>query len=179
MSQKRGNGGFSVPCQLTVFCIFFFTSLDKASSAEENDTKIIKFGWVIWILCPFLEIQSFSNFAWFLRPMSEELCREKPSKIMVFCGRQLIRVSFVATNLMMSKNMTFLARKVLKIRRSAFFGTPGTHNCDDVVVLLLWMMLLLLLNCFSPIIVLVYNSYEAASKYFNSSNYITLHVPDS
>ena len=51
----------------------------KASSAEENDTKIIKFGWVILILCPFLEIQSFSNFAWFLWPMSEELCREKPS----------------------------------------------------------------------------------------------------
>ena len=27
--------------------------------------------------------------------------------------------------LMMSKHMTFLARKVLKIHRSAFFGTPG------------------------------------------------------
>ena len=56
-----------------------FYIIDKASSAEENDTKIIKFGWVILILCPLLEIQSFSNFAWFLRPMSEELCREKPS----------------------------------------------------------------------------------------------------
>ena len=57
--------------------VIFLTSLDKASSAEENDTKIIKFGWVIWNLCPLLEIQSFSNFAWFLRPMSEELCRDK------------------------------------------------------------------------------------------------------
>ena len=31
--------------------IFFFTSLNKASSAEENNTKIIEFGWVILILC--------------------------------------------------------------------------------------------------------------------------------
>ena len=30
------------------------------------------------ILCPFLEIQSFSNFACFLRPMSVELNRERP-----------------------------------------------------------------------------------------------------
>ena len=35
----------------------------------------------IWLgsfdsICPFLEIRSFSNFARFLRPMSEELCRE-------------------------------------------------------------------------------------------------------
>ena len=59
--------------------VMFFTALDRAYSAEENDTKIIKFGWVILILCPFLEIQSFSNFAGFLRPMREELCRDKPS----------------------------------------------------------------------------------------------------
>ena len=58
--------------------IIFFTSLTKASSAEENETTIIEFGWVILILCPFLETQSFSNFARFLRPMSEELCREWP-----------------------------------------------------------------------------------------------------
>ena len=57
----------------------FLTPLDKASSAEENDTKIIKFGWVILNLCPLLEIQSFLNFAWFLPPMSEELCRDKAS----------------------------------------------------------------------------------------------------
>ena len=30
--------------------------------------------------------------------------------------------------LILSKNMTFLARKVLKIRRSTFLGTPGIHN---------------------------------------------------
>ena len=76
-AQKKRNGGFSVPCELKVS--FFFTSLDKAFSAEENDTKVIKFGWVILNLCTLLEIQSFSNFAWFLRPMSEELCRDKPS----------------------------------------------------------------------------------------------------
>ena len=40
-------------------------------------------------------MQSFSNFPGFWRPMSEELCREKPS-IMVFCESPLIRVSFVA-----------------------------------------------------------------------------------
>ena len=38
---------------------YFFTSLDKTSSAEENDTKIAKFGWVILSLCTLLEIQSF------------------------------------------------------------------------------------------------------------------------
>ena len=42
VSQKNRNGGFSVPCILKV--VYFLTSLDKASSAEENDTKIIKFG---------------------------------------------------------------------------------------------------------------------------------------
>ena len=41
-------------------------------------TKVIEFGWVILILCPFLETQSLSHFAWFLRPMREELCREWP-----------------------------------------------------------------------------------------------------
>ena len=38
-------------------------SLDQTSFAEENDTKIIKFGWVVLILYQFLEIRSFSNFA--------------------------------------------------------------------------------------------------------------------
>ena len=87
MSQKKRNGGFSVPCELKVW--YIFTSLDKASSPEENDAKLIKFGWVILILCPFLEIQSFSNFAWLLRPTSEELWREKPS-IQCFVEAQLI-----------------------------------------------------------------------------------------
>ena len=77
VSQKKRNGGLSVPCELKV--LYYFTPLDKASSAEENDTKIIKFGWVIFILYSFLEMQSFSNFPWFLRLMSEELCRKKPS----------------------------------------------------------------------------------------------------
>ena len=76
VSQKKRNGGFSVPCELKV--LYLFTSLNQTSSAEENDTKIIKFDWVILILWPFVKTQSFSNFAWFLRPMSEELCREWP-----------------------------------------------------------------------------------------------------
>ena len=74
VSQKKRNGGFPVPCELNV--LFLFRSLDQTSSAEEKDTKIIKFGWVVLILRPFLKIWSFSNFAGFLRPMSEELCRE-------------------------------------------------------------------------------------------------------
>ena len=56
---------------------------------QKNDTKISKLGLVILILCPFLELQSFSNFAWFLRPTSEELWREKPSIYTVYCGSPL------------------------------------------------------------------------------------------
>ena len=48
----------------------------RLKNSHDTCTKIIKFGWVVLILCPFLEIRSFSNFAQFLRPMSEELCRE-------------------------------------------------------------------------------------------------------
>ena len=75
--KKKRNGGFSVPCILKV--VYFLTPLDKASSAEENDTKIIKFGSVLFILRPFLEMQSFSNFAGFLRRMSEGIWRDKHS----------------------------------------------------------------------------------------------------
>ena len=71
VSQKKWNSGFSVPCELKV--LYLFTSLDQTSSAEENDTMIIEFGWVVLILCPFLEIRSFSNFARFLRPMSRRI----------------------------------------------------------------------------------------------------------
>ena len=63
VSQKKRNSGFLVPCELKV--LYLFTSLDQTSSAEENDAKIIKFGWVVLI------IRSFSNFTRFLRPMSE------------------------------------------------------------------------------------------------------------
>ena len=134
--------------------VILFTSLDEASSAEENDIKIIKFGWVILNLCPLLEVHSFSNFAWFLRLMNEEFCREKPS---MKCFREahssvatketringlpqntIIMEGFSRHNssLIGRKNQakfendcisrnTF-ARKVLKIRRSAFFfWTPG------------------------------------------------------
>ena len=75
--QKSGTSDFQYLASSK--CHIVLTPLDKASSAEENDTKIIKFDWVILNLCPLLEIQSFSNFAWFLRPMSEELCRDKAS----------------------------------------------------------------------------------------------------
>ena len=36
VSQKKRNGGFLVHCELKVLHIFI--SLDRASSAEENDT---------------------------------------------------------------------------------------------------------------------------------------------
>ena len=39
---------------------------------------LIEFGWANLILCPFLEIQSFSYFACFLRPMNVELYQEMP-----------------------------------------------------------------------------------------------------
>ena len=74
--QKAERRIFSI---LRAKNFIFLTSLNKASSAEDNDTKVSKFGWVILNLCPLLGIQSFSNFAWFLRPMSEELCRDKAS----------------------------------------------------------------------------------------------------
>ena len=90
VSHKKRNGGFSVACDLKV--PYLFTSSYQATPAEENDTKIIKFDWVILILWPFVKTQSFSNFAWFLRPMSEGLCWEWPF-IVVFWGSPLIRVN--------------------------------------------------------------------------------------
>ena len=61
VSQKKRNGGFSIPCRPKIS--YFLTSLDITYSAEENDTKIVKFGCVILNLCTLLEKQSFSNFA--------------------------------------------------------------------------------------------------------------------
>ena len=52
VSQKKRNGGFSVPCELKV--LYLFTSVGQTSSAEVNNTKIIKFAWVVLILWPFL-----------------------------------------------------------------------------------------------------------------------------
>ena len=46
--------------------------------------------------------------------------------IILFCGR--------CFSLKMSKNMTLLARKVLKIRRSAFLGTPGIMRRENVTL---------------------------------------------
>ena len=90
VSHKKRNGGFSVACDLKV--PYLFTSSNQATPAEENDTKIIKFEWVILIQWPFVKTQSFSNFAWFLWPMSEGLCWEWPF-IVVFRGSPLIRVN--------------------------------------------------------------------------------------
>ena len=103
--------------------VIFYTSLNKTSSTEENDTKIIQFGWVILILCPFLEIQSFSNFAWFLRPMSKELCREKPS---IWCFVEahwsvfllLPRINGLPQNKWKSFPDTKLRSLVVKIKRN-------------------------------------------------------------
>ena len=71
---KKQNGGFPVPFDLKV--LYVWASLNKASSAEENDTKTIEFGWAILIICPFLETQSSLNFAWFFATNELRLCRE-------------------------------------------------------------------------------------------------------
>ena len=52
VSHKKRNGGFSVACDLKV--PYLFTSSNQATPAEENDTKIIKFEWVILIQWPFV-----------------------------------------------------------------------------------------------------------------------------
>ena len=52
---------------------------------------------VILMLCPFLVMRSFSNFARFLSPMSEYFCREWPF-IVMFREIMLNRVSFVLTD---------------------------------------------------------------------------------
>ena len=72
--------------------VIFFTSLNKASSTEENVTNIVEFGWVIFILWQFLERRSFSNFTWFLQPMSVESYRENPF-IWCFWESPLIHVN--------------------------------------------------------------------------------------
>ena len=174
-------------------------SLHKASSAEKNDAKIIKFGWVILILCPFLEIQSFQiwldfcdgwakNCVWkslpygvlwkpidpcFLCCHSDQWASTKYlmagfSRLQFFAHRSqksseiwkwlYFKKMGIESNLLnqiqwswyhsllrkmlcliMLKNITLLARKVLKIRRSPFYGTPGIQfwiSCVDY--LLLW-----------------------------------------
>ena len=47
VSHKKRNCGFAVACDLKV--PYLFTSSNQATPAEENDTKIIKFDWVILI----------------------------------------------------------------------------------------------------------------------------------
>ena len=58
VSQKSGTADFQYLASYKCH-IFWHHYNYKASSAEENDTKIIKFGWVILNLCTLLEIQSF------------------------------------------------------------------------------------------------------------------------
>ena len=55
VSHKKWNSGFSVACDLKV--PYLFTSSNQATPAEENDTKIIKFDWVILILWPIVKTQ--------------------------------------------------------------------------------------------------------------------------
>ena len=47
-----------IPYDLKVW--YSFSSWNKASFAEENDTKIIEFGWIILILCPFFNTVIFT-----------------------------------------------------------------------------------------------------------------------
>ena len=80
--KKSGTADFST---VQAKNVIFLTSLYKTSSVEENDAKIVKFGWVILNLCTLLEIQSFSNFAGFWGPMREEFCRDKQMKQSIRC----------------------------------------------------------------------------------------------
>ena len=61
---------------MRVKSIIFIYVIRSNIFRRRDDAKIIEFGWVVLIICPFLEIRSFSNFARCLRPMSGELCRE-------------------------------------------------------------------------------------------------------
>ena len=101
MSKKKRNGRFSVPCELKVW--YIFTSLDKASSPEENDTKIIKFGWVILILCLFFYNTVIFKF-WLIFATDEQRIVKGKAFHTVFCGSPLIRVSFVAMDQWASPN---------------------------------------------------------------------------
>ena len=74
VSHKKRDGGFSVPCELKV--LYLFMSLDQTSSAEETDTMIIKFGWVVLILCPFLEKKVIFKFRSIFATGERALCRE-------------------------------------------------------------------------------------------------------
>ena len=112
VSQRKWNGGFSVPCELKLS--YFFSSLDKTSSAEDNDTKIIKFDWgisrnghKIKITQPNLMILVY---------------------IILLCG-----ICFMKW----WKHSTFSSQGILKIRRSAISGTPGIFNCS-VASFLVW-----------------------------------------
>ena len=75
----------------------FFTSLDKAYTAEEYDTKIVKFGWVILILCPVSWNTVIFKFRFIFATDERRIVSGKVFH-MVFCGSPLIRVSFVATD---------------------------------------------------------------------------------
>ena len=89
MSQKKRNGGFSVHCELIVW--YIFTPLDKASSAEENDTSIIKFCWVILILYDhFLKSGHFQLSLDFSERWTKN-CGGTNLPYTVFCGSPLIR----------------------------------------------------------------------------------------
>ena len=79
--KKSGHGGiFST-----------LTSLDKASSAEENDTKIITFGWVILNL--YAQFLKYSHFKIRLIFATDErrIVSGKAFHIKVFWGSPLIR----------------------------------------------------------------------------------------
>ena len=124
VSPKKRNGGFSVPCRSKMS--YFWTSLDKTSSAKENDTRIVKFGLVILYLCTLevLEIQSFSNFAGFLGPMSEEFCRDRQSircPVEAHCAVFLLlpRINGLLQNIVWKVCLaTILRSSVAKIQRN-------------------------------------------------------------
>ena len=63
--QKRNSRCSRFTTTLLWSTVIFFTLLDRASFPHYNNTKIIKFGWELFILWVISYGLSFSGFAWF------------------------------------------------------------------------------------------------------------------
>ena len=63
--QKTEQSIQSIFRTLLLSTVIFFTLLDRASFPHYNNTKIIKFGWELFILWVISYWLSFSGFAWF------------------------------------------------------------------------------------------------------------------
>ena len=65
LSKPNHIPGGPIKTEQSIFQDFFFTLLDRASFPHYNNTKIIKFGWELFILWTISYGLSFSGFARF------------------------------------------------------------------------------------------------------------------